>query len=165
MIKSGAEFLIGPMHHNASTYITPKITYRQSDGSEQTLETGFTRYSVVFTGEKLPNGRKADAVYIILNDIYMQVNNGAMTRFFTAADNLTDPRKAVWQKALNLLTGVRVTDVDVEKQRDVETRAALEAMMAGHPDISRYSELYVKPEDQAKLTPDEIFIMRKYTEL
>jgi hypothetical protein len=68
------------LHQNASTYITPKITYRQSDGSEQTLETGFTRYSVVFTGEKLPNGRKADAVYIILNDIYMQVINGAMTR-------------------------------------------------------------------------------------
>ena len=68
------------LHQNASTYITPKITYRQSDGSEQTLETGFTRYSVVFTGEKLPNGRKADAVYIILNDIYVQVINGAMTR-------------------------------------------------------------------------------------
>ena len=38
------------------------------------------RYSVVFTGEKLPDGRKADAVYIVLNDIYMQVLNGAMTR-------------------------------------------------------------------------------------
>jgi hypothetical protein len=68
------------LHQNASAYITPKIRYRQSDGSEQTLETGFTRYSVVFTGEKLPNGRKADAVYIVLNDIYMQVINGAMTR-------------------------------------------------------------------------------------
>ena len=36
--------------------------------------------SVVFTGEKLPDGRKADAVYIVLSDIYMQVINGAMTR-------------------------------------------------------------------------------------
>jgi hypothetical protein len=68
------------LHQNASTYINPKISYRQSDGTEQTLETGFTRYSVIFTGEKLPNGRKADAVYILLNDIYMQVLNGAMTR-------------------------------------------------------------------------------------
>ncbi len=68
------------LHQNASTYITPKITYRQSDGSEQMLETGFTRYSVVFTGEKLPSGRTADAIYIILNDIYVQVLNGAMTR-------------------------------------------------------------------------------------
>jgi len=68
------------LHQNASAYITPKIRYRQNDGSEQTLEVGFTRYSVVFTGQKLPDGRKADAVYIVLNDIYMQVINGAMTR-------------------------------------------------------------------------------------
>ena len=68
------------LHQNASAYITAKIRYRQSDGSERTLEAGFTRYSVVFTGEKLPDGRKADAVYIVLNDIYMQVINGAMTR-------------------------------------------------------------------------------------
>ena len=44
------------------------------------METGFNRYSVVLTGEELPDGRKADAVYIVLNDIYMQVLNGAMTR-------------------------------------------------------------------------------------
>ena len=35
---------------------------------------------MVFTGEELPDGRKADAVYIILSDVYMQVINGAMTR-------------------------------------------------------------------------------------
>jgi hypothetical protein len=68
------------LHQNASTYIKAKIRYRLSDGSEKDLEAGFTRYSVVFTGEKLPNGQKADAVYIVLNDVYMQVINGAMTR-------------------------------------------------------------------------------------
>ena len=68
------------LHQNASTYIKAKIRYRQADGTEKELEAGFTRYTVVFTGEKLPNGRKADAVYIVLNDVYMQVINGAMTR-------------------------------------------------------------------------------------
>lgn len=68
------------LHQNAGTYIKAKIRYRLADGTEKDLEAGFTRYSVVFTGEKLPNGRKADAVYIVLNDIYMQVINGAMTR-------------------------------------------------------------------------------------
>jgi hypothetical protein len=68
------------LHQNASTYIKAKIRYRMADGSEKDLEAGFTRYSVVFTGEKLPNGRKADAVYIVLNDVYMQVISGAMTR-------------------------------------------------------------------------------------
>jgi hypothetical protein len=40
----------------------------------------FTRYSVILTGEKLPDGTKADAVYIVLNDVFINVINGAMTR-------------------------------------------------------------------------------------
>ena len=68
------------LHQNASAYITAKIQYRQADGTERTLEAGFTRYSVIFSGEKLPDGRKADGVYIILNDSFIQVINGAITR-------------------------------------------------------------------------------------
>ena len=68
------------LHQNASAYITAKILYRLADGTERTLEAGFTRYSVVLTGEKLPDGRKADGVYIILNDTFIQVINGAITR-------------------------------------------------------------------------------------
>ena len=68
------------LRQNASAFITAKIKYRQNGGTECTLEADFNRYSVVLTGEELPDGRKADAVYIILNDIFMQVINGAMTR-------------------------------------------------------------------------------------
>ena len=68
------------LRQNAFAGITAKTRFRQADGTEQTLEADFTRYSVVFTGEKLPDGRKADAVYVMLNEIYMQVINGAMTR-------------------------------------------------------------------------------------
>lgn len=68
------------LYQNAFAGITTKTRYRRSDGSEQTLEAGFTRYSVIFTGEKLPDGRKADGVYIVLNDVFIQVINGAMTR-------------------------------------------------------------------------------------
>jgi hypothetical protein len=68
------------LYQNASTFIAAKIRYRQSSGTEQTLETGFTRYQVIFTGEKLPDGRTADAVYLVLHDAFIQVINGAMTR-------------------------------------------------------------------------------------
>src|SRR5262249_27536555 len=68
------------LRQNAFAGITAKIRYRQNDGTERTLEAAFTRYHVVLTGEDLPDGRKADAVYIVLSDIYMQVINGAMTR-------------------------------------------------------------------------------------
>ncbi len=39
-----------------------------------------TRYGVVFTGEKLPNGDKADATYILLHDLYREILNSAPTR-------------------------------------------------------------------------------------
>ena len=53
--------------------------------------------------------------------------------------------------------------MDVEKQRAVETRAALEEMMAGHPALSQYTSFYVKPEDASRLTPEDIVMMRMYT--
>jgi hypothetical protein len=68
------------LYQNASAFITAKIHYKTGDGSERVLESGFTRYSVIFTGEKLPDGRKSDGVYVLLNDVFIQVINGAMTR-------------------------------------------------------------------------------------
>lgn len=68
------------LYQNASAFITAKISYRANDGAERTVEAGFSRYSVIFTGERLPDGRKANAVYLILNDVYMKVLQEAQTR-------------------------------------------------------------------------------------
>jgi len=69
------------LFQNASAFITVKgVRYEAKNNTEQVLDAGFTRYSVVFTGEKLPNGLKADAVYLILNDIYMEILNTAKRR-------------------------------------------------------------------------------------
>lgn len=68
------------LYQNSSAYITAKFRYKLADGSAKELEAGFSRYSVVFTGEELPDGRRADAVYLVLNEVFMQVINGAQTR-------------------------------------------------------------------------------------
>ena len=68
------------LRQNASAFIVAKIKFKRQDGGIESLEGDFNRYSVVFTGEKLPDGRKADSVYLLLNDFYMYVINGAMTR-------------------------------------------------------------------------------------
>jgi DNA-binding Lrp family transcriptional regulator len=68
------------LRQNAFAGITAKIIYRATNGIEQTLEADFTRYSIIFTGERFPDGRRANAVYIILNDIYLKVVNEAQTR-------------------------------------------------------------------------------------
>lgn len=65
---------------NAFASITAKISYKATDGAERTIEAGFNRYSVIFTGERLPDGRRANAVYLILNDVYMKILKEAQTR-------------------------------------------------------------------------------------
>jgi hypothetical protein len=68
------------LHQNAGAYIIAKLRYKATDGTERLLEAGFTRYSVVFTGERLPDDSKADGVYLILNEPYWEVLNNAPTR-------------------------------------------------------------------------------------
>ena len=65
---------------NAFAAITAKLTYRTQDGTERHFKFGDTRYGVIFTGENLPLGPKADAVYIILHDLYRELLNSAPTR-------------------------------------------------------------------------------------
>src|SRR2546428_10988515 len=57
-------------HQNASAYIVAYLRYRGHDGIARTVNTGFTRYSVMFTGEILPDGTPADAVYLVLSEPY-----------------------------------------------------------------------------------------------
>lgn len=68
------------LRQNAGAFITAKRTFRGSDGRELTAEISDTRYGVVFTGEKFPDGGRADAVYVMLHDAYREVLNAAPTR-------------------------------------------------------------------------------------
>jgi hypothetical protein len=68
------------LKQNAGAFITARRSYRGVDGTEFTAEISDTRYGVVFTGEKFPDGRRADAVYILLHDSYRDVLNSAPTR-------------------------------------------------------------------------------------
>jgi hypothetical protein len=68
------------LQQNASAFITAKISYRTKEGVDRSIEFGDTRYAVIFTGEKLPDGRNADGVYIVLHDFYREILNFAQTR-------------------------------------------------------------------------------------
>jgi hypothetical protein len=65
---------------NAFTGITAKMSYKTRDGEEREIEIADTRYGVVFTGDKLPSGQKADGVYLLLHDFYREILNFAQSR-------------------------------------------------------------------------------------
>jgi hypothetical protein len=68
------------LRQNASAFITARINYKQTDGSEREVGADFNRYGVICTGETMPDGTKANAVYIVLNNIYAQIINTAQIR-------------------------------------------------------------------------------------
>ncbi|MBL8175177.1 MAG: hypothetical protein JNK48_10930 [Bryobacterales bacterium] len=68
------------LRQNAFTGITAKLRYRSATGQERRIEADFTRYGVVFAGEKLPDGSTAASVYLILNEPYLEVLNQAPVR-------------------------------------------------------------------------------------
>jgi hypothetical protein len=65
---------------NASAFVTAHFTYCASDKSVQTFEFNDTRYGVVLTGQKFPDGRKANAVYLVLHDLYRGLLDRAPVR-------------------------------------------------------------------------------------
>jgi hypothetical protein len=65
---------------NASAFINAKIRYKTKTGREKWAEMGYTRYSVIFTGEALPDGTQAHAVHIVLNPPYRELLNHVETR-------------------------------------------------------------------------------------
>jgi hypothetical protein len=74
------EHLKNAFHQNASAYIVTKLHYRDRHGRQRRLEAGFTRYSVVFQGERLPDGTPADAISLVLSEPYREILNHAPVR-------------------------------------------------------------------------------------
>ena len=68
------------LSQNASAFITAKLRYKDKNKIQRRVEIQGTRYTLAFYGMKLPDGRTADAVYLILNDAYWEVLNYAKTR-------------------------------------------------------------------------------------
>lgn len=53
---------------------------KENNGAKKFFEGAFSLYDgVYFTGERLPDGSKADAVYVLLNDMYVQNYNNNYT--------------------------------------------------------------------------------------
>ena len=68
------------LEENAFAGIKANLSYKGNDGTERDFEFITTRYTVIFTGEKLPNEKRADAVYIELHPRYHEMLKHSKTR-------------------------------------------------------------------------------------
>lgn len=64
---------------NATAFVQAKVPYRNKE-TVGAFEFGDTRYGIIFQNQSLPDGTKADAIYIVLHDLFLQFLRAAPVR-------------------------------------------------------------------------------------
>ncbi|HET6575699.1 MAG TPA: hypothetical protein VFG68_19015 [Fimbriiglobus sp.] len=88
--------------------------------------------------------------------------NTPASRFATTLNQFLDERKGTGPTAFNTLTGIRVQDVDAERQRDIAARELLEARLRGRPGVRVHDSIYVPAEKLPLMDPLEYQLYRSY---
>lgn len=63
-------------------------------------------------------------------------------------------------KLLNLLSGARVQNIDVNKERKFATRDLIQQLMDSDASFKKSTDYFVKREDQGNLTPDQLALLK-----
>ena len=93
------------------------------------------------------------------------VSSSPLTRVASTIDMLRDPRKDLMTKLINLGTGFKLSDVNVESTRLSEARRALESIMKTNPNLRMVEDFYVPKENFQNVAvedPATINLMRLY---
>lgn len=93
------------------------------------------------------------------------LSNSPASRLLSTVRSLSDSRKGAGVKALNLGTGVRITDVDREKAKNIAIREAIEQNLRGQGGVNTLRpHLFVRPEDWDQLSDREKALYTLYTQ-
>jgi hypothetical protein len=123
----------------------------------------------LFSGRKLEDLKPYNSVTQsgLLNEengrlLTQLLANTPASRFFTTADKFLDERKGTLPTLLNTLTGVRVTDVDESRQKDIAMRKLLEETLAGKPEVRTATSTYIPRDKLSSLDPEQLRLYEAY---
>lgn len=85
--------------------------------------------------------------------------NSPLSRLISTASTIADERKSPLDKLLNLGTGLKVSDVNVDQARRNMTRDYIDATLRG-PNFRHFDALSVRPEALSLLSPQEMDLFR-----
>jgi hypothetical protein len=121
------------------------------------------------TGKQLFTGRDIRDLHSRLGDLtgapLPAVENALLNspagRVISTAGTLADPRKTALDKAVNLMTGARLSDVDVASARKSAILDYIREALRG-PGISRFEDIAVRRDQIPQLSPMEQQLFRLY---
>jgi len=115
-------------------------------------------------GKQFYSGRALDDLYNVSGSTLLDqaVMNSPLSRVMTTGRQLADDRKSAVDKLLGLVGPAKITDVDTNKARDIAAREIATETLKASPGVSKFENLYVKPEDLASLSPEEFKLYQLY---
>lgn len=120
------------------------------------------------TGKQFFSGRDLDRLYSLTAEglgtrlplLDQLLANSPLARASTSLRTLADERKGMPEALLNLGTGARLTDADIEKFRNLAVQDLITQELSGSGPIRTYTTPYVKPEDISQLSPRDVALLR-----
>jgi hypothetical protein len=115
-----------------------------------------------FTNKQFFSGRELGDLDSLTGNILADqlLLNSPLARFGTTYRQITHPQADPASLALNLLTGAKVTDVDMPKYKAIAEREYIEQRLRGSPAVGRFQTLSVRPDQLGRLTPDELELVQ-----
>jgi hypothetical protein len=130
------------------------------------------------TGTQMYSGRRLDDLRpyefstlggLLPDDVARRISqviaNTPASRAGSTVDKLLDERKGLGPTLANTLTGVRVTDVDIEKVKDPIARDVLQELLRGQPGVKVREDVYVPKANLAGMSPEDLKIYDMLTEI
>lgn len=123
------------------------------------------------TGKQFFTGRDLEDLYSPLSGLLGRESgnvaeqvlmNSPASRAYTTAKTLVDQRKWERPEALltNLLTGFKLSDVDVDKQKQIAARELVNDMLRGEPGVRSFETVYIPKDRMAEASPEDVMLAR-----
>jgi len=139
--------MTNPLIKGAAEIASGKQFFTGRDMDE--LDSGLGRIAQALTGAEQPPNvpRIADQL----------VGMSPASRYAYSLGQVLQPYdiKGPGEKAANLLSGIRITNVNMDAARRAAEREYATRMFANHPGVYHYSTLAVKPDAYANMSPAE----------
>lgn len=136
---------------------------------ERTLQTALANLNPIIkaplelaAGEQFYSGKDLDQLYSQTGNplIDQLLANSPLGRTARSIRTLVDPRKDLTAIATNLLSPARMTDVDLEKRRQIEGQEALDRLIGELPEARQMTRQFVPKKLLSQLEPQEIELLR-----
>lgn len=171
--QSGAATPIGPADASGTRRFMTQLGLPFEDLAEKLSTRGvggmlspYVKLPIeTLSGVQLHSGRELRDLYSrtgipALDEVLM---NSPVSRITSTALStpVSDPRKSWLDWVGRMGTGVRFTDADINKAKDISVRDWLDDQLRG-PEFRRFQRVFVRPEDLANLSPAEMDLYRLY---